>query len=278
MANKYKDTKGLSAASQAKTARGTTFYFAEVGETYENATWTKIDGMKSGTIPVPEKAELEVTSLESTAKEYIAILGDTPDLAVDLDYYPLNSVHQRLLAEISQSDENRWWKIVMPNSLTFYVFGYVQGWPVAFAGDTQLTATLTIKTSGKSVFVMPASGASIAWSGTLTGNNDNGTVTGTLTGALTAGDGNTITFTKDVANNGELEQGTHYTIENVPLGLTPVLTKVDDKNVKLSFTGTALVTETVNNIDLRLTSSAFVGALASSIEGFAKTDVTITFA
>lgn len=271
-----KNTQGLSAASQAKTARGASFWFAEEGQSWETADWTKVDGMKSGVIPVPEQAEIEVTNLDSTSKEYIPGLGDNPDLTVDLDYYPQNLVHQRLLAELSTSTTVRWWKIEIPNSITFYVLGYVKGWPVSFTGDSQMTATLTIKTSGKPVYKMPDSGVVLTWSGTLTGSTSDGAVTGEITGALSGGEGAVI-FTDSVSNADTFVHGTHYTMENVPTGLSPVLTKTDSTNIKLTFTGNAAVKENVSNIGLRLTSNAFEGIMASSVTGYAKTDIGITF-
>lgn len=272
-----KNTQGLSAASQAKTARGATFSFAEDGQSWETADWTKVDGMKSGVIPVAEQAEAEVTTLDSTSKEYIPILGDNPDLTIDLDYYPHNLVHQRLLAELSNSTVVRWWKIEIPDSITFYVQGYVKGWPVSFTGDSAMTATLTIKTSGKPVYKLPDSGVTLTWSGTLTGANLDGSVTGEMTGVLDAGSVSGVIFTDAVSDMDTFVAGVHYEVANVPVGLSPVLTKTDSKNIKLTFTGNANVKETVSNIEVRLTSKAFEGIMASSVNGYAKTDVTITF-
>lgn len=272
------DTKGLSASSQARTAQGTLFYFAELGQTIDNATWTEVEGMKSGNIPVPEKAELDVTPLKATSKQFISIMGDNPDLTVDLDYYPENSVHQKMIAEMSQEGENRWWKIVIPKSITYYVFGYIKGWPVGFSVNQQLTAQLTIKTSGEPVFEMPKNGTKIAWSGTFTGDKADGDVTGELTAVLDNTKVPAIQFTDDITDGSNFAEGTHYTITNVPLGLTPVLQKVDSKNLKLTFTGQSLITETVNNITVKLLTKAFKNCLASTVEGFVKTDVTITFA
>lgn len=274
---KTRKTDGLTAASQARTGQGALFYFSEVGETHENATWTLLEGMKSGAIPVPSKPEIDVTTTASKAREFIAGLGTSPDMSVGLDFYPQNTVHQRVISDIVYDSRNRWWKIEIPNIVTIMVEAYVKEWPVEFNIDSAMTANFVLKTSGKPILVFPGSGAKVEWVNTLSGKKQDGSITGTVVGTLTVPLGYDIKFTDSVTDTQDFTKDTHYTVANLPVGVEPKVVKTSSTVVTMSVTGNAAQKEDIKNVTIHLMDAAFDGDMASKIIGSSKTDILLAF-
>jgi hypothetical protein len=112
----------------------------------------------------------------------------------------------------------------------------------AFANTTLATnVTSNTFTAGVVDF---SNQASVAWSGNFTETSTNaGTVAGTRIATL-SGD----TFIAGVANGTPFTQGTHYTVANVPAGLTAVVTKTSATVATVTLTGSATAHANVNDI------------------------------
>jgi hypothetical protein len=105
---------------------------------------------------------------------------------------------------------------------------------------------------------------------------NNGTIPTTSILTL-AGD----TFTSSVANAAVFTAGVHYTLANLPTGLTAVITRDTSTTATVSFTGTATDNLTnpsdVTNLTITWLSPAFTAAPASNIAGTTKSDFIIDF-
>jgi hypothetical protein len=111
--------------------------------------------------------------------------------------------------------------------------------------------------------------ASITYSGTgfAEAVSNNGTVTGSIVSTL-AGD----VFTTSVATSSTFTAATHYTIANVPAGLTAVLTKTSPTVATLTLTGTATTSTNavdVASINITWLDAAFNTVLATNVAGAA---------
>ncbi len=115
--------------------------------------------------------------------------------------------------------------------------------------------------------------ASIAYSGTFTETLANdGSVGGTMTATLT-GD----TF---IASTGDLTVSTHYTVANVPAGLTAKVTMTSATVATLSFTGNATAhanTDDIATVTLTFTDAAFTEVTAANTANSSKSDIGIDF-
>lgn len=77
-------------------------------------------GSPTNFVPVPqcesigeisgESQEIEVTDLSSNAREYLAALADSPEIAFALQWDPLNAVHQQMDTD-QRAGTRRYWKI-----------------------------------------------------------------------------------------------------------------------------------------------------------------------
>ncbi len=125
------------------------------------------------------------------------------------------------------------------------------------------------------VFDLSALPASIAYNGSF---NENGADNGTLTGSRTA----TLTNDTFVNPGSTLTYGIHYTLSNVPGGLTPVMTVSNDgTQAVLTFTGAATAHDTgdsVTNLTITFLNGAFVtNATASDVTNYSNTSGEINF-
>jgi uncharacterized delta-60 repeat protein len=104
---------------------------------------------------------------------------------------------------------------------------------------------------------------------------NNGSITQTRTITLT-GD----TWTAGVANGADLVDMTHYTVANVPAGLTLTLTKNSATQVTIAFTGLAAAHAAINsvmNIQITFLGTALTGGNAAIIAGLNTTNLSIAF-
>ena len=104
---------------------------------------------------------------------------------------------------------------------------------------------------------------------------NNGSITQTRTITLT-GD----TWAAAITNGSDLVNMTHYTVVNVPTGLTLKLTKNSATQVTIAFTGNAAAhaaANSVNNIRITFLSAALTGGTPTVIAGLNVTDLSIPF-
>jgi uncharacterized delta-60 repeat protein len=124
----------------------------------------------------------------------------------------------------------------------------------------------------------PASPPTAAYSNTIfpeaTVNNGSITTSNTITLGGT-------TWTSSVANGNPLVAGTHYTVANVPAGLTMVLTKNSASQVQISFTGNATAhanANDVSNVQITFLNTAVQNGNAAIVSGLNGQNLTIDFA
>ena len=267
------DTLGMATSQQAKTGYGFAFYIGTGGD-LDSATWQKVEGMKSGALPSPDKPEIDVTTTDDDVKAFIPGTGTINNISIEFNFYPHNSVHQMLVSEVLYTETVRPWKIV-GQGMEFRFFGYMVSSEVSFGVDAALTMPLTLKVTTKPVVTFEAVGGTISYDSTLSGDEDTGAVTGSLVGTLTVPSGSTATFSTDVT--GDFLRNRDYTIFNVPAGLVPKLTKTSGTVATLTFTGAAEETDDVSNIVLEFTDFAFTDVKANQVDGYVKSGIAITF-
>jgi predicted secreted protein len=91
---------------------------------------------------------IDVTDLDSTAREYILGLKDEGQIQLGFMYRPANSVHQTLRNAFSNRTLMQF-QIDFTDDATRWEFdGYVTGFPISAAVDTVVEGTITIKITG----------------------------------------------------------------------------------------------------------------------------------
>ena len=118
------------ASTQAKTGSGIRFYFSETADV-ETEDWVWVQGLKSGSLPSPDKPEIDVSNTDSTVREYIPGLGTIPDMSLEMDWYPGNEVHQRLQGDLLYGNTVRAWKLES-DDFSFVFLGYLKSASVSF--------------------------------------------------------------------------------------------------------------------------------------------------
>ncbi len=104
--------------------------------------------------PTTEANEIEVTTLSSTAKEFISGLVDNGEVTLEVNAVPSDTQHNQIRSDISagtvrnyQIDFND-----MPDggsNPTTYVFAaFVKSFPFSAAADDKLSGTITLRISG----------------------------------------------------------------------------------------------------------------------------------
>lgn len=267
------DSLGMTTSQQAKTGYGFSFYIG-TGDDLNTATWQKIEGMKSGALPSPNKPEIDVTTTDDAVKAFIPGTGSIDNISLEFNFYPQNSVHQMLVAEVLYTEEVRPWKIT-GQGMEFVFFGYMVSANTTFGVDAALSMPLTLKVTSKPLVKFESVGGTITYDSTLVGGEDDGTVAGALVGTFAAASGVVATFSEEVTT--DFVRNRDYTITNVPMGLVPKLTKTSNTVATLTFTGAAISKADVANIVLEFNDSAFSGVKANQVSGYVKSDIAITF-
>ena len=85
------------------------------------------------------------------------------------------------------------------------------------------------------------------------------------------------TFT---VNGGALTEGTHYSVSNVPVGLTVVISTVGNTQATVTLTGNATDhnnADDISNLTLEFLDAAFTSGTANLVSGYLKTDFSVNF-
>ena len=269
------DTLGKSSAVQAVTGKGLVLYYG-TGDDIDTATWTKIEGISSIGLPSPSKSDIDVTTTEDTVKSTISGLAEMSDLSAEANFYPNNSVHRYIMDTLVYDDTNIPWKIEGPY-FRCYFYGHLKSIASTGSPDAKQTMNMTIKisTAPDYEYKDDITGA-ITYDSTLAGNASTGAVTGSVVATFAPASGVSATYATGVT--GTFTAGTHYTIANVPTGLTAVLTKTSGTVATLTFTGNATVKTDITNVALAFKDAAFSGVEAAGVTGAAKSNIAIAFA
>lgn len=157
--------------------------------------------------------------------------------------------------------------------------GFYYPWGVAldgsgnlFVGDQQNSAVRRISTCNTGAALYGYSGTIFPEAGA-----NNGSITATQIVYI----GNADTWANAIANGTNLTLGTHYTVANVPAGLTMVLTKTSSTQVQISFTGNATAhanANDVNNIRITFLNAAVQSGNVALVGGLNGVNLSIDFA
>lgn len=113
-------------------------------------TYTAIPGVTSIQLGGPSRAPIDVTDLDSTAKEFLMGLRDNGQLTLDVNFNPDNSVHTLLRSDIDSTTPRKFRLTFRDTSpYTTYTFdAFVMGMPVNMAVDAPVKSTITLQITG----------------------------------------------------------------------------------------------------------------------------------
>jgi hypothetical protein len=130
-----------------KTAQGT---LLQRESSLGSASFTTIANCVSWSGPTTENPEIDVTSLTSTAKEFIGGLIDYGELSLELSFDPNNATHQQLFTDMEASPPTvTGWRIQFVNpTINFYWSAFVKSFSISGEVDGKISGSLTLRLSG----------------------------------------------------------------------------------------------------------------------------------
>lgn len=142
MAGPFKSQKTVLAISAASTATA-----------YASATFDDIGGVLNIPEFGAERGSIDVTDLNSDAKEKLSGLPDAGSFSINLNYLESDAGQDAAQAAFDTGDLH-WFRITLPSPATgvWHCAGFVKGWKVAADMDSKIAASITIELSGKPVW------------------------------------------------------------------------------------------------------------------------------
>jgi len=137
-------------STNAILSQGTLFAVAAAGSppAFSNIPEIKTIGGPDGSAPT-----IDVTDLDSTAREYVLGLKDEGSFSLGINYIPTNAVHTTLRNAWSARSLMQFQVTFADTATTVWEFnGYVTGFSQNAAVDEVVTATVGIKITG-SIYV-----------------------------------------------------------------------------------------------------------------------------
>ena len=133
-------------STNAILAQGTLFAVSANASppSFSNIPEIKTIGGPDGSAPT-----IDVTDLDSTAREYVLGLKDEGSFSLGINYIPANAVHAQLRAAWAARTKLRFRLTFQDTGTTVWEFsGYVTGFSQNAAVDTVIEATVGIKITG----------------------------------------------------------------------------------------------------------------------------------
>lgn len=133
------------------------FGFFEVADIGSPGNWLRVGGVsgvrdiRSGTA-----TEIDVSDLQSTAKEFVLGLADNGSMSLDVFYDP-NDPGQIVLETLRETSASNGFRVGVrnpaqagsPTGYTVLSFtGFVQTFPITLAVDAAVTGTVTVRITG----------------------------------------------------------------------------------------------------------------------------------
>ncbi len=139
--------------SNAVSAQGTDWYISSLPVPAGSPiTWEKIGEIKTFSNEA-DRPEIDVTSLDSTAREYRLGLADNGTYSLEMNAIPTDVGQIRMLAALA-SIYSYEFKVVYPDNTTDYFQGLVKQFPRPSGGvDEVLNQTAQIRVTGAVVTV-----------------------------------------------------------------------------------------------------------------------------
>lgn len=134
-------------SSNAILAQGTLF---AVSQNVSPPSFSNIPEIRSIGGPDGSAPTIDVTDLDSTAREYVLGLKDEGSFSLGVMYIPANAVHQTLRNAWSDRTQLRFRVTFTDTTTTVWEFnGFVTGFSQSAAVDTVVEATVGIKITGE---------------------------------------------------------------------------------------------------------------------------------
>lgn len=133
-----------------KTAQGTTI---SRETSLGSGTFQQFAHVRSFNGPSTENPEIDVSTLESTGKEYEGGLVDYGDLTLELNFDHDDSLHQQAIADMEANPPTKTgWRITFVNPTVSYTWtAFVKSFSISGEVDGVYQATMTLRLSGARV-------------------------------------------------------------------------------------------------------------------------------
>lgn len=111
--------------------------------------YTEIDQVVSIAGPDGSSAEIDVTALDSTAKEFVMGLPDEGNVTLETIHDPASTQHEALrAARAAQTLKHFQIRLTDSPQSTYTFFAYVTGFSMNLGVDASITASYTLRISG----------------------------------------------------------------------------------------------------------------------------------
>ncbi|WP_257556415.1 phage tail tube protein [Sphingobium sp. CFD-2] len=114
---------------------------------YGSATFAKVGEVDNVGEPSGEAADIDVTHLESEAKEYLIGLPDNGNIAISGNFVP-DDTGQLELRDAKDVQERRWLKITWSSGDVWYIKALVKKYAASAAVDGKTPFSSSFRTSG----------------------------------------------------------------------------------------------------------------------------------
>lgn len=118
-----------------------------------SGSFTTVANVKSWDGPSTENPEIDVTSLQSTAKEFVGGLVDFGDLSMELNFDPNNATHQQIFTDMEASPPTTTgWRITFVNpTINFTWPAFVKSFSISGEVDGVISGSVTLRLAGARV-------------------------------------------------------------------------------------------------------------------------------
>ncbi|MDD2728173.1 phage tail tube protein [Malikia sp.] len=128
---------GLNTVGKTITASGTA----------TPVTWTQLANLKSFSGVDGSAADIEVTNLDSTAKEFISGISNAGQFSFEIDYDGSNAGHIALRSKQSSRATSQF-KLVLPNAQAITFAAYVKKFPIQGGIDQIVRTSVSVQITG----------------------------------------------------------------------------------------------------------------------------------
>lgn len=115
-----------------------------------SASFVAVANVKSFSGPSTENPEIDVTTLDSTAKEFVGGLVDYGELTMEVNFDHDNATHQQIFSDMEASPPTvTGWRITFANPTANYTWsGFVKSFSISGEVDGVYSGSLTLRLSG----------------------------------------------------------------------------------------------------------------------------------
>ncbi|WP_250451204.1 phage tail tube protein [Caballeronia sp. ATUFL_M2_KS44] len=133
--------------STAMSAQGSKFYVNTAADGAAQPTWTKVKNVKSYSGFDGSASEIDVTDLDSTAKEKRLGLIDNGSFSIDVNV-DMADPGQMALKAAQKASTLESFKLEYPDGTGSTFDGFVKSFPIAGGTDAVITSTVALTISG----------------------------------------------------------------------------------------------------------------------------------